>query len=51
MHNLKVENRVLFGRLSEDISPGDSLSESSEGLLGRGEGGTRIYRSFATKTK
>ena len=33
MHNLKVENYVLFSGLVEDVSPGDSLSDSSEGLL------------------
>ena len=33
MHNLKAENYVLLGGLSEDSSPGGSLSDSSEGLL------------------
>lgn len=52
MHNLRTENYALFGRLTEDLSLGDSLSNSSEGLLQRGEGGARIYRSFLkTKTK
>ena len=26
MHNLKVKNYVLFGRHTEDLSPGDRLS-------------------------
>ena len=30
MYNLKVENYVLFGRHTEELSPGDSLSYSSE---------------------
>ena len=34
-HNLKVENYVLFGRLSEDFNPGGSLSNHYEGLLRR----------------
>jgi len=33
MHNLKVENYDLFSGISEDLSPEDSLSDSSEGLL------------------
>ena len=33
MHNLKVKNYVLLGRLSEDSSPEGSLSDSSEGFL------------------
>ena len=51
MHNLKVENYVLFCGLAEDLSPGDSLSDSSEGLLLRGKGGTRVYRSFCNKNQ
>ena len=43
MHNLKVKNYVLLGRLSEDSSPEGSLSDSSEGFLWRGKG------VFATK--
>ena len=50
IHKLKVENDVLFGGLSEDLSPADSLSGSS-GLLQRGKGGARIYRSYATKPR
>ena len=48
MHNIKVENYVLFGGLAEDLSPGDSLS-ASEGLFQRGNGEARIYRSFCNK--
>ena len=29
IHNLKVENYVLLSRHTEDLSPGDSLSDSS----------------------
>ena len=46
MHNLKVRNYVLFGGHAEDFSPGDSLSNASEGLFQRGKGGARIYKSF-----
>ena len=49
MHNLKVENSVLFGGLTEDSSLAGSLSDSSEGLLRRGKGGDRMNRSFATE--
>ena len=49
MHNLKVENYVLFGGLSEDFKPRSSLSDGSDGLLQGGQGGARIYRSFSTK--
>ena len=48
-HNLKVASYVLFRDLSEDYSPGDSLSESSEEMFQRGEGGATIYRSFCWK--
>ena len=44
MHNLKVENYVLFGELAEDLSPGET---ALKGLHCRGKGGPRIYRSFA----
>ena len=33
MHNLKVENYVLFSRHTEDLSPGDRLSDNCEGLF------------------
>ena len=49
MHNLKDENYVLFGGHAEDLSPGDSLSDTSEGLFQRGKRGARIYRSFCKK--
>ena len=42
LHNLKVENYVLFSGLAEDSSPGGSLSDHSEEV--REE--PRIYRSF-----
>ena len=42
-HNLKVENYVLFVRLSEDFK------KSSEGLFQRGKGGVRLYKSFYNK--
>ena len=32
-------------------SPGDSLSDGSEGLLPRVKGGARMYRSFVTKSR
>ena len=57
VHNLKSENYVLFlGGLPEDSNPGGSFSDSSEGLLQRGKGGSRIYKGFvclffATKTR
>ena len=36
MHNLNVENYVLFGRFSEDLRQEASLSDPSGGLLRRG---------------
>ena len=51
MQILKFKNYVFFGGLAEDLSTEDSLSESSEGQLRRGKGGTRIDRSFATKSR
>ena len=50
-HDLKAENYVLFGELSEDLSPGGSLSDSSEELLWRGEGGPGSMGVSATKTR
>ena len=44
--NLKVENYVLFGGITEDYGLGDSLSDSSAELFQRGKGEARIYRSF-----
>ena len=40
MHNLKVENYILFGELSEDFS---------EELLQRGKEGARIHRGFCNR--
>ena len=34
---------------SEDLSPGHSISDNSEGLVQRGKGGARIYRGFCNK--
>ena len=34
---------------TEDLSPGHSISDSSEGLLQRAKGGARIYRNFCNK--
>ena len=49
-HNLKVENYVLFDGQNWELKPtGCSLSDSSEGLLQRGKGGARIFRSFCNK--
>ena len=45
-HNLKVENYVLLGRLTEDLSLGDRLSDSSKGPFWRGKGRVRICRRF-----
>ena len=43
--------RIMFYMVdkTEDLSPGCSLSDSSERLLWRGEGEVRIYRSFCNK--
>ena len=48
-HNLKVENYVLFSEQSEDISPGHSISDHSDRMLQRGQGGARIYRTVYNK--
>ena len=50
LHNLKVENHVLFSRFSEDLSLEGSLSDSSERLLRRGKGGA-VYMSFCNKNQ
>lgn len=39
MYNLKIVSQVLFGDLTEEHRPGDSLSGSSEELLQRGKEG------------
>ena len=36
---------------TEDLSPEEHLSDSSEGLFSRGEEGARIYRSFCNKAQ
>ena len=36
---------------TENGSPEDNLSHSSEEPLGRGKGGARIQKSFATETR
>ena len=36
---------------TKHVSTKYSLSGSSEGLLQRGEGGARVYRSLATETR
>lgn len=38
MHNLKVENDVLLRGHTEDLSPGDKLSDSFESLFQRSKG-------------
>ena len=47
----KVENYILFGRLTENLSLGGSLSDSSETLLQRGKGELEYIGIFATETK
>ena len=49
MHNLKAENYVLFNGISGDLSPAGGFSHRSEGLLQKGKGGARTYRSFCNK--
>ena len=50
IHNLKIESYDLFGRLSEDLSPGPSISDNAEKTvperLGGESGDTEV---FATK--
>ena len=41
-HNLKVENYVLFGVLTEDLNLRDGLLDSSEELFQRGKEVARI---------
>ena len=50
MHNLKVENYVLFSGQIEDLSPEVRLSDGSEGLLQRDKGRARICRNFCKQT-
>ena len=49
MHNLKVKNYVLFGRLTKDYSLGYTVSETSEGLLQKCKGGSRYIEGFAER--
>lgn len=51
IQKLEVENYVLFYRLDENLSPGGSFSDSSEGLLQRGKGGVGYTGGFGTKIK
>ena len=44
--SLKVENYILFGGHTGDLSQGDSLSDSSEGLSQKGKQGARKYRNL-----
>ena len=46
MHNIKVENYVLFRALLRTVAQEGSLSDSSEGLFQRGKWEARIHRSF-----
>ena len=46
LHNLEVENYVLFSGLPVSCSLGYSLSDSSEKLFQGGRGGAGIRRSF-----
>ena len=46
MHSLKVENYIVFDRLSEDFNPGDSFSDSSEALSPRGRIGIMMYMKY-----
>ena len=47
MHNLKVENYFLFGELSENLSPEDSLSALRD--CSKHKRGARVFGVFATK--
>jgi len=51
MHNLNVENYILFRTLLRTIAQEGSLSYSSEGLFQRGKGGARLYKSICCKKK
>ena len=42
---------LLFSGLSEDLSLGDSLSDSSQGLFQQGKKGTGMYRNSNKPTK
>lgn len=49
--NLKIENYIFSGRVSENLSLVHSISDSSKGLLLRGKCGARIDGGFATKAR
>ena len=51
MHNLKVENCVLFGRQSWGHKPRRQPLRCSEGLLQRDKGGARIYEGICNKNQ
>ena len=51
MHDLKVENYVLFSIQTQGLSLGDSLSESAKGPLRRRKEGARICRNFCNKNQ
>ena len=42
---------LLFSGLAEDLSLGNSLSDSSQGLFQQGEEGTGMYRNSNKPTK
>ena len=48
-YHLKVVKYDLVIGLTEDLSLGDSLSDSVKGLFQRDEGRARIHRSFCKK--
>ena len=49
-HRLKGESYVLFGRLSEDLSPGHGISDNAEKTVPKRQGGKPGYiEVFATK--
>ena len=45
IHNLKVQNYILFGGLTEDLE--GNLSHSSQELLQSSNGGARTHNSFS----
>ena len=51
MHNLKVENYVLFGRQPEDLNLGYSFLDSSERCSEVVREGPGYIRVFSTKTR
>ena len=51
MQNLKVENYVLFGRLSEGLRLESNLSDSCEEVLWRVREEPGYMGAFVTKTR